>query len=80
MDTFKLNLQLEASDDDIAKIKMVANAGSVRASALSVTLSTSRAYSHTPSRSRSSTVMSCPQVSVIRPLSKQRTANYLSKA
>lgn len=29
MDTFKLNLQLEASDDDIAKIKMVANAGSV---------------------------------------------------
>ena len=29
MDTFKLNLQLEASDDDIEKIKMVANAGSV---------------------------------------------------
>ena len=29
MESFKLNLQLEASDDDIAKIKMVANAGSV---------------------------------------------------
>ena len=80
MESFKLNLQLEASDDDIAKIKMVANAGSVMSfGSKRYAIDVEGVFPH----AESIPIVyghDCPLESVIRPRLKPRTANYLSRA